>query len=100
MGSLFMALELGEHFKGQYFTPYTLSCLMSQMAISLPDLASIKEQGGFITLCEPACGAGAMVIAAAHALYDEKINCQQCMHVTAMDIDIAAVHMSYIQLSL
>ena len=41
-----------------------------------------------------------MVIAAAHALQDQGINYQQCMHVVACDIDIVAVHMSYIQLSL
>ena len=100
MGSLFMALGLGEHSKGQFFTPYTVSHLMSEMMLGTPDRASIEEQGGFIALCEPACGAGGMVIAAAHTLYDEKINYQQCMHVTATDIDITAIHMSYIQLSL
>lgn len=100
LGSLFMALELGEHFKGQYFTPYTVSCLMSKMMLGLPERASIEEQGGFITLCEPACGAGGMVIAAAHTLYDEKVNYQKFLHVTATDIDITAAHMCYIQLSL
>lgn len=100
LGALFMTLGLGEHFKGQYFTPYTISCLMSKMAFDLPDRASMLGQGGFISLCEPACGAGGMVIAVAHTLYEEKINYQQCLHVTATDIDITAVHMSYIQLSL
>lgn len=100
MGSLFMALELGDHFKGQYFTPYCVSYMMGKMLMGVPDQASIEEQGGFFTLNEPTCGAGGMVIAAANALHDEKINFQQCMHVTAQDIDATAVHMTYIQLSL
>lgn len=100
MGSLFMALDLGDHFKGQYFSPYPVCLMMGKMLMGVPDREAIEEQGGFITLCEPTSGAGGMVIAAANALHDEKINYQQCMHVTAQDIDATAVHMSYIQFSL
>ena len=41
-----------------------------------------------------------MIIAAADSLLDEKINYQQHMHAVAQDIDLVAVHMAYIQLSL
>ncbi len=41
-----------------------------------------------------------MVIAAAHVLQDKQINYQQAMHATGVDVDIVAVHMAYIQLSL
>ncbi|HYD60292.1 MAG TPA: N-6 DNA methylase [Noviherbaspirillum sp.] len=98
LGQLFMALDLSDHWKGQFFTPYEVSLLMAK--ISLSDAADIIEHKGFITLNEPTCGGGAMVIACAHALKDERINYQQVMHVTAQDIDQTAVHMSYIQLSL
>lgn len=100
LGQLFMMLELGDHWRGQYFTPYTVSYLMAKMAIGATARADIEAAGGFITLQEPAVGAGGMVVAAAHALQDEKINYQQCLHVTATDIDTTAVHMAYIQLSL
>ncbi len=51
-------------------------------------------------MMEPAVGAGGMVIATAEAFEDEGINYQQAMHVTCIDVDAAAVHMAYIQLSL
>ena len=49
---------------------------------------------------EPACGAGAMVIALAQAMLAADINYQRHLHVTAVDIDPRAVHMAYIQFSL
>lgn len=98
LGGLFMALELGDHWKGQFFTPYHLSKMMAQM--TLQDAASLIERHGFITLQEPACGAGGMVVAAMDALQEMGINYQQAAHVTAIDLDATAVHMTYIQLTL
>jgi hypothetical protein len=98
LGELFMTLELSDHWKGQYFTPYELAGLMARM--TLTDARETIERQGFITINEPACGAGAMVIACADALQEEKINYQRCIHVTAQDIDATAVHMTYLQLSL
>ncbi|MCW3640622.1 N-6 DNA methylase [Burkholderia cenocepacia] len=99
LGSLFMNLELGDSWKGQFFTPYEVSYLMA--AINMGDRAPVEiEKKGFITLCDPCVGGGAMVIAAAHALQDAKINYQQHMHAVAVDIDIVAVQMAYVQLSL
>lgn len=41
-----------------------------------------------------------MLIAFAEAMRDMKLNYQTQLHVTARDLDIKAVHMSYVQLSL
>lgn len=100
LGRLFMSLELGNHFAGQFFTPFEVSSLMARM--SLHDLSpeSVAERGGFITLCDPACGAGGMCIAFADVMAERGVNYQACAHVTAVDIDATAVHMAYIQLSL
>ncbi|RZI40379.1 SAM-dependent DNA methyltransferase [Herbaspirillum sp. HC18] len=98
LGQMFMALELGEDRKGQFFTPYEVSLMMAKMTLS--DVEAVIAKNGFFTLQEPACGAGGMVIAAAQALQDQGLNYQQAMHVTAIDIDETAVHMSYIQFSL
>lgn len=100
LGRLFMSLELGNHFAGQFFTPFEVSSLMARM--SLHDLTPemISECGGFVTLCEPACGAGSMCIAFADAMVERGLNYQACAHVTAVDVDATAVHMAYIQLSL
>lgn len=98
LGQLFMDLELGDHWKGQYFTPYSVSKLMA--GITLLDVKTQIEANGFVTISEPACGAGAMVIACADVIHEQGINYQQTMHVTATDIDATAVHMTYLQLSL
>ena len=98
LGALFMALELGDYWHGQFFTPYHVASAMSRMTLN--DAGSMIEQHGFIRVNEPACGAGCMVIAAAEAMRDEGHNYQRVMHVVAQDIEQTAVHMAYIQLSL
>lgn len=98
LGELFMSLDLGSHWHGQYFTPYPICKVMSKLTGG--NEKDIIEKQGFITVCEPACGAGAMVIAKAEDLKEQGINYQQVMHSTLIDIDVLAVHMAYIQLSL
>jgi hypothetical protein len=98
LGQLFMALELGDHWKGQFFTPYHVSYVMANLTLNNVT-ASINERG-FFSMNEPTVGAGAMVIATAQALLDKGQNYQRVMHVTAQDIDQTAVHMCYIQMSL
>lgn len=84
LGEMFMQLELGSHWHGQFFTPYDLCHMMAGLNISDATVERLKG-GGFVTLSEPACGAGAMVIAFAEALRARDINYQQAMHVTAAD---------------
>jgi hypothetical protein len=98
LGALFMQLEMANHWRGQYFTPSPVAELMAK--VTLADAADYINEHGFITLSEPCCGAGVMVIASAIALRDSRINYQQALHVVAQDIDATAVHMAYIQLSL
>lgn len=98
LGQIFMAMELGNHWKGQFFTPYEVAYLMASMIQG--DAADTIERQGFITLQEPAIGAGAMVIASAQALLDVGVNPQQSLHVTGIDVDATACHMAYLQLAL
>lgn len=93
-----MALDLGNDRAGQFFTPYPVSQLMAKM-LSGDAVQKCKERG-FVRMMESAVGAGGMVIATAEALMDEGINYQQVMYVTCIDVDAAAVHMAYVQLSL
>ena len=99
LGELFMSLELGDNFKGQFFTPFEVSRLMAGLTLG-QDAHSQVAAHGFLRFSEPTCGAGGMVIAFADAMQSQQINYQQCMHVTAQDIDRTAVHMTYVQLSL
>jgi len=54
---------------------------------------SFIEEKGYISVCEPCCGSGAMILGAAKALKDAGYNYQQQMVVHATDIDIKCVHM-------
>ncbi len=101
LGSIFTALEIHNKNRGQFFTPYPVCELMAQSAVgNAEDVRTLIADKGFVSAMEPACGAGAMVIALAQAILAADINYQRHLHVTAVDIDQRAVHMAYIQFSL
>lgn len=98
LGHLYMSLELGSDEMGQFFTPYQVSRLAAEMT---GDGAAEKLQDkDFITVSEPTCGSGGMVVALAEAMKKAGHNYQQQLHVTAQDIELTSVHMTYIALSL
>lgn len=99
LGELFMSLELGDSFKGQFFTPYEVSRVMAHLTLG-QGVGACIESDGFVRLSEPTCGAGGMVIAVAEVLREQGFNYQQSLHVVAQDVDRTAVHMSYVQLTM
>ncbi len=100
LGDLFMTLELGSACKGQFFTPYSVCKAMA--AITIDDTAEKIKQRGWTTVNDPACGAGALLVAYANECRrpGRDINYQQSVLFTAQDIDMIAGCMCYIQLSL
>lgn len=98
LGELFMELELGSKWKGQFFTPYNLCLATTKLMIG--NLDKVIEEKGYISLNEPCVGGGAMVIAFAEAMRAQGYNPQKQLMVICQDLDLKAVHMSYIQLSL
>lgn len=98
LGHTYMLLELGNDRAGQFFTPYSVSSMMAAMQVNDhdPDVA----EHGFITVMEPTCGAGGMVIAMAEDMHQAGHNYQTAMHATCIDIDPRCVHMTYVQLAL
>ena len=99
LGKAFNELEQSNKDRGQFFTPYSISRLMADLTVDTSLQKRIKQQG-FVTVGEPACGSGGMIIALCHAMMDKGINYQQAMHVTAWDVDPRAAHMTYVQLAL
>lgn len=99
LGRLFHDLELANKWTGQFFTPDCICRMMAKMNLT-GDVKQLIAERGFVRANEPCIGAGAMIIALARELRAEGINYQQCLHVTAADIDLRAVHMAYLQLSL
>lgn len=101
LGRVFGELELGNSSRGQFFTPYPVCQMMASHLIGDgQDLHHQLQERGFITVSEPACGAGAMPIAFAEALTNKGVNFQHCLHIIAQDLDSRAVHMAYLQLSI
>lgn len=98
LGELFMEMELGSKWKGQFFTPYHLSLLTAQLTIS-DSLKGIEEKG-YVTFNEPTCGSGGMIMAFSEAMKQSDYNPQRQLKVIAQDLDIKCVWMAYIQLSL
>lgn len=97
LGQAFMQLELGNAYKGQFFTPYCVCKMMARM-VGTNDTQNIKERG-YITVNEPAAGAGANIIAYAEALIEAGINPARHMYVVAQDVDLLAAKMCFVQLS-
>lgn len=98
LGSLFMELELGSDNIGQFFTPFHLSELMAGLVAG--DRLAALESEPYITLSEPTCGAGGMVIAFAKMMLARGYNPQTQLRADCVDIDPVAARMCYIQLSL
>ena len=99
LGKMYMDLELSSHWKGQYFTPYELCQMMAEMTLG-DRVQEEVEQKGYITISDPACGAGATLIAAANLLKRKGINFQNHVLFVGQDIDRVVALMCYIQLSL
>ena len=99
LGQLYMNLNLGNHWHGQFFTPYNICKLMAKMNIGEGCHREIEEKG-YISVCDPCVGAGAMLIAAATAFRECKVNYHTSVLFIGQDIDPVVAKMAYIQLSL
>ena len=84
LGRACMELELGNEQIGQYFTPYETSRLMAEM--TLADAGELIKQKGWITLCEPACGSGGMVLAAADVIAAQGHDIGKTLYVDVIDL--------------
>lgn len=101
LGSMYHALELQQEQKGQFFTPYHICELMSEVQITEEEtLKEEIDEKGYISISDPACGAGAMLIAFANTVLRHHINYQNKVLFVAQDIDHTAAYMCYLQLSL
>ena len=97
LGQLYMELEISSKGNGQFFTPDSVSQIMAKIVyggkIELPSC-------GFITMSEPACGAGGMVLAFVKEMLNQKLSPANHLWVQCVDIDRMVALMCYIQLSL
>ena len=82
--------QKGQQWNGQFHTPKSICDLMARM---VPGDASSLPAEGPITICEPACGAGAMILSFAEACPPEV---RRTLRVTAIDISRTACDMTFI----
>ena len=98
LGEIFGLLNLNSEWHGQFFTPYHIGALMAQM--QLPEKPDEDYSKDPITISDPCCGAGCLLIAFANEAAKKGINYQKRMIFYAQDIDRIAALMCYIQLSI
>lgn len=99
LGELYMSLELGDKWKGQFFTPDSVARIMAEMTFD----ESVKkriEEDGYITFMEPSVGGGVTAIAFVNVMIRHKYNPQEQLLIVCNDLDLKSVYMTYIQLSL
>lgn len=97
LGQLFMELEISNKKAGQFFTPDEISQLMAKL---LYGDKIILPSCGFVTMSEPTCGAGGMVLAFVNEMINQGLNPAQHFWVQCIDIDRTVALMCYVQLSL
>ncbi len=99
LGELYMRCNQGNKRTGQFFTPYHISRVMAKMAVTKEP--SGKSDDDILTLCDPCCGGGGLMIAALDVLKNDcHFNYAANCFIECSDIDINCVYMTYLQLSL
>lgn len=97
IGGYYMEFALsqkGQQWNGEFHTPKTICDLMARLTLGDPE--SLPAEGP-ITVCEPACGAGAMILSLAQACPPEV---RRRLRVTAIDISRTACDMTFINTTL
>lgn len=95
LGSVYMGLEISQKRSGEFFTPFPVSVLMA--GITLGDVSEHLKEKGFITLAEPACGGGGMLIAVARIMAEAGHDPGATMFFEATDISKLCFNMAYLQ---
>lgn len=101
-GEIYMNSGTSNGRAGQFFTPYHVSHLMAECSLERDEVLGRigKDPDDVITIYEPACGAGGLIVASIDALNDAGVNYSWNAFVDCGDIDPRCVHMTYVTLSL
>lgn len=90
----------GQYYKktmGQYFTPDNIAIFMNEIING--DFKQLEKEE-FISVSEPTCGSGVMVLAFAQNMLKKEINYQNSMFADAWDLDQTCALMAYVQFSI
>lgn len=84
---------------GQFFTPEHLCDLISGITISDQAIRKAIARKGHMTVMEPACGGGGMVLSLAKRMRELGFKPEKALFVTAVDLNPLAYKMAYVQLA-
>ena len=96
IGGYYMEFALsskGQQWNGEYHTPKPICDLMAHIVMG----DQVLPAEGPITVCEPACGAGAMILSVGQTCSPEA---RRRLRVTAIDINRTACDMAFINTTL
>lgn len=98
LGPLYMDLGLGDARQGQFYTPHHVSKLIVEL--HAPAMLKALETKPYVTVSEPACGAGGMLLPLVDVLHRNGHDPATRLFVQAVDTDRLAALMCFIQISL
>lgn len=96
LGEAYQQLGIHNKHNGEFFTPNHVSRLMAE--IGLNNIEQYVKMNGFVSICEPACGAGVMLIEAVNMINQKGYNPREVIYCEATDINRTCFNMCYIQL--
>jgi len=101
LGELFMRLDVNSVRAGQFFTPFPIAEFMSKVTFDSDTFMNKAKEKGCVTVCDPACGSGVMLLAFAKVVHDSLgREGTDKLELYGMDTDIRCVLMCRIQLRL
>ncbi len=100
LGKIYMQLDFGGGWHGQFFTPWHIAELMAKLQLGNEAKDQITSKD-YISVCDSCCGAGCMLAAFAKVCKDDMdIDYQRSVLFVGQDIDEVVAKMCYIQISL
>lgn len=101
-GEIYMDSGTSNGKAGQFFTPYHVSHLMAECSLNRDEVEArfSEDPDHVLTLYEPTCGAGGLIVASIDVLNRMGVNYAWNVFVDCGDIDPRCVHMTYLTLSL
>jgi type I restriction-modification system DNA methylase subunit len=97
LGAVYQRLNINNKQNGEFFTPPHISELMARVALN--DIGGLIDKKGLISICEPSCGAGVMLIEAVNVIQELNYDPRKVMCFQATDINRICFNMCYIQMS-
>ena len=99
LANIYQKLGLNNKSTSQFFTPPHVADLMSKIALTKEEALNEIKDKGFITISDPSCGSGRLLISSYNQLLDYGVSRDKILLI-GNDIDVNCCLMTYIALSL